>query len=262
MLQSRSTTQNEAVQVINPDGLGPVVVICEHASNVFPADIGTLGLSDEAQRSHIAWDPGALAVAQGLSRALDAPLVAGAASRLLFDCNRPPEAADAIPPQSELFEVPGNIALTSDAAAERVRRFHDPFNAALRTVLDTKAPQVIVTVHSFTPVYYGTPRAVEIGVLHDTDSRLADAMLACAADHVQENIGRNDPYGPEHGVTHTLRHHALPRGALNVMLEIRNDLIADRDSQRAMAGRLAQWIASAMAALDVSLTPSEVPCPH
>ena len=38
----------------------------------------------------------------------------------------------------------------------------------------------VVTVHSFTPVHFGEPRAVELGILHDEDSRLADGMLARA----------------------------------------------------------------------------------
>ncbi|MDX1488984.1 MAG: hypothetical protein R3268_12325, partial [Acidiferrobacterales bacterium] len=47
----------------------------------------------------------------------------------------------------------------------------------------------------------------------------------------------------EDGVTHTLVEHALPRGLLNVMLEIRNDLVADNSSQT----RMAEWLSSCLA---------------
>ena len=60
---------------------------------------------------------------------------------------------------------------------------------------------------------------------------------------------RNQPYGPEDGVTHTLRFHALPLGLLNVMIEIRNDLISDRSEQVGMARRLADYLQEALASI-------------
>jgi predicted N-formylglutamate amidohydrolase len=95
-------------------------------------------------------------------------------------------------------------------------------------------------------------RDVEIGVLHDTDSRLADAMLDCAQAQTQNNVQRNEPYGPEHGVTHTLKEHAITQGHPNVMLEIRNDLIATPEQQKNMARMIAQWIAQACAQMTLS----------
>ncbi len=237
------------VAVLNPRGRGPVVLACEHASAFIPDEFDGLGLSEEARVSHIAWDPGALAVAQEMSRLLDAPLVAQQASRLLYDCNRPPESPTAIPARVERFEAPGNAALTEAQRAERVRRFYEPFRDALAGALDARAgtPTALVTVHSFTPVWMGVPRAVRLGVLHDADSRLADALLAACAEAGDAGAERNAPYGPQDGVTHTLVHHALPRGMLNAMIEIRNDLIADAAAQRAMAARLSDRIRAALA---------------
>ena len=238
---------NEAVTVRQGDTPVPVLVVCEHASNVMPVEFGNLGLDQDALHSHVAWDPGALPVAEELARALNGVLIAGAASRLLFDCNRPPEAADAMPARSEVFDIPGNADLTAEQRAERVRRFHDPFNRAMTQLLDQRPFEVMVTIHSFTPNYNGQRRAVEIGVLHDSDSRFADAMLSCAAKHTDMVVRRNDPYGPQHGVTHTLVSHAQPRGMLNVMLEVRNDLIASKAGQRAVAQTMAGWVAETMA---------------
>ncbi|MCG7572557.1 N-formylglutamate amidohydrolase [Phaeobacter sp. CNT1-3] len=242
---------NEAVRASLPQSAAPIVVVCEHASNVMPLEFSGLGLDEDARQSHVAWDPGALPVAQMLATALTAPLIAGAASRLLFDLNRPPEAPDAMPSRSEVFDIPGNQGLSDKARAERVRRFHDPFGAAMVKLLDSQMPQLMITMHSFTPTYNGQTREVEIGVLHDEDSRFADAMLACAADHTAHVVRRNDPYGPEHGVTHTLKKHALPRGIHNVMIEVRNDLIATADQQAAMAKMMTGWMRAAMAACDI-----------
>ncbi|TYO90463.1 N-formylglutamate amidohydrolase [Oceanicella actignis] len=239
--------------VRNADGLGPVVLACEHASPRIPPEFGDMGLAPEARLSHAAWDPGALAVAEEMSRILDAPLVAGQVSRLIYDCNRPPEAPGAMPAQVERFRIPGNENLTPEARADRTRRIYEPFRDALGAMLDARAPAALVTVHSFTPVWMGRPRDVRLGVLHDEDARLADALLA-ALDAAGAPAARNRPYGPQDGVTHTLRAHALPRGLANVMIEIRNDLIADAQSQRAMAELLSDALRDALARLAPSAT--------
>lgn len=104
-------------------------------------------------------------------------------------------------------------------------------------------------MHSFTPVYHGVKRAVEIGVLHDADSRLADAMLMRAADTSLYRIARNEPYGPADGVTHTLQLHGLRHGLPNVMIEVRNDLISDETGQDVAADFLTGLLQESLSAL-------------
>ena len=60
-------------------------------------------------------------------------------------------------------------------------------------------------------------------------------------------VRRNDPYGPENGVTHTLKTHAMPRDMQNVMIEIRNDLIRTEADQQAMARMMTAWVQEAIA---------------
>ncbi len=236
---------NEAVQLVNT-GSSPIVLVCEHASRTIPAESHNLGLPEQHLDSHAAWDPGALGVATRLADRLDARLVAGAVSRLVYDLNRPPEAPDAITAQSELIAVPGNRDLDTAQRADRVARFYAPFQTALAQTIAAISQPVIVTIHSFTPIYHGQTREVQIGILHDTDRRLADAMLDIATRHTALHVGRNQPYGPEHGVTHTLRDHALKGGHLNVMIEIRNDLIARPEQQDDIADMLGAWIKAAL----------------
>lgn len=235
------------VVVENPDGAGRWVLVCEHAGDWLPPELGGLGLAPELLTSHIAWDPGALAVARGMARILDAPLVAQLTSRLVYDCNRPPEAEGAMPEVSEVHRIPGNAALSPTQRDARTRAVYLPFREAVAACIDRQqavaGDVAVVTVHSFTPVYKGVRRDVEVGILHDADARLADAVLAVADADLA--VRRNEPYGPADGVTHTLRTHALPRGLANVMIEVRNDLIAGAAEQAAMAGRLARWLIAA-----------------
>jgi predicted N-formylglutamate amidohydrolase len=241
-----ATTSDDNVLILNPTGQSNVVVVCEHASCFIPEMFNNLGLSPDDLHSHAVWDPGALAVATRLATQLDATLVASNVSRLVYDCNRPPSAPDAMPHQSEAIAVPGNQNLTPAQRQTRAECYYEPFRAALAETIAAKSMPVIVTIHSFTPIYHGKTRAVEIGVLHDSDTRLADGMLGRAQEHTDLLVLRNEPYGPEHGVTHTLKEHALANGHLNVMLEVRNDLVQNDEQQSQMADRIAKWLSDAL----------------
>ncbi len=233
-----------------PNGASAVLLVCEHASRMIPEGLNNLGLDDTAAQSHIAWDPGALAVAERLSEALDATLIAQKISRLVYDCNRPPESDQAMRAESEIFQIAGNTGLTQAQRDERTDYIYRPFQRTLAEALKTRARTVLVTIHSFTPVYNGTPRAVEVGILHDSDRRLADALLNAAVKDPKYNVQRNAPYGPEDGVTHTLQEHAVAHGLLNVMIEVRNDLLADNAGIEAIATWLQSLLTSALIELD------------
>ncbi|ANV23383.1 MULTISPECIES: N-formylglutamate amidohydrolase [Agrobacterium] len=254
-VRSRFFTEAEgqAVGIENAGAAGDVLLVCEHASATVPQRFGTLGLSPEVLSSHVAWDPGALAVARLLSEKLDATLIYQRFSRLVYDCNRPPESPSAMPVKSEVYDIPGNFDLTEAERFARTSALYVPFHDRVSEIIAERQANgrkvVVVTIHSFTPVYHGRFREVEMGILHDTDSRLADAMLT-GAEGASLMVNRNDPYGPEDGVTHTLRLHALPDGLLNVMIEIRNDLIADEGEQANIAAFLHELMGKALASID------------
>jgi len=112
---------------------------------------------------------------------------------------------------------------------------------------------VMVTIHSFTPIYMGQRRAVEFGVIHDADPTLARAVLAAALAQTSLRAELNAPYSAADDVTHTLRLQATPYGLANVMLEIRNDLIATPAAQEAMAERLAPVLVQALVTLETGV---------
>lgn len=241
------------VSIENADGRSALLLVCEHASRRLPRKLGTLGLSADALEAHIAWDPGALAVAKQLSARLDATLIFQNFSRLVYDCNRPPEASDAMPVVSEVFEIPGNRDMSPAERQARVDEIYRPWQRTLADMIAARKAAgretVVVTVHTYTPVYKGAAREVQIGILHDTDSRLADAMLR-RAEGCGYDIRRNEPYGPEDGVTHTLREHGIANGLLNVMIEVRNDLVRDDEGQTRISDLLESLLSGSLAEND------------
>ncbi len=243
--------EGSPVEIVNAGGHSDMLLICEHASNRIPASLGELGLDDEVLQSHAAFDPGAEAVARLMAAALNAPLILQRFSRLVYDCNRLPSVPSAMPAQSEIYDIPGNAHLTAADRAARTEALYMPFHQAVSDHLDLAAAAglhpAIVTIHSFTPIFHGRTRDVELGLLHDRDARLVDSMLGFADEPgVPVAVRRNEPYGPEDGVTHTLQRHALPRGLLNVMIEIRNDLIRDRAGQAELGQGLSRMVSLAL----------------
>ena len=168
----------KAVSVLSAPLDAPVLLVCEHASNFIPEPFDNLGLTEDVRHSHVAWDPGALGVSTRLAVHLNAPLVAGCVSRLVYDCNRPTTAHDAVPARSEIYDIPGNQNLTKDALAQRATNVYVPFRDCLAAEIARRpSVQVLVTIHSFTPIYNGTPREVGIGILHGDDDRFAAQMI-------------------------------------------------------------------------------------
>ncbi|MFZ0097925.1 MAG: N-formylglutamate amidohydrolase [Gemmobacter sp.] len=238
------------------DRSGDLILLCDHASNAFPAPWGDLGLSPDQRQAHIAWDPGALGLMRGLAARLDAACVAATVSRLIYDCNRAPDMAGAMPTRSEVHEVPGNAAISATERLARTRAVYLPFQTAVHELIAERIAlgrrPAVITVHSFTPIYFGQPRDVEFGVIHDADDRLARAILAEAKAQTDLSCGLNAPYSAADDVTHTLRLQATPYGLPNAMLEIRNDLIATPAAEAAMADRLAPVLAAALARMKES----------
>jgi len=231
-----------AVTIENPLGRSPLVIVCDHASNHIPASYEDLGLAASDLTRHIAWDPGALDVSRLIAERLDATLVASAASRLLIDCNRAPEMADAIPEVSETTAVPGNRGLDAAERARRVAAFHAPFHAAIDEVVAAKTRKgavALVGLHTFNPVYGGAARPWHVGILFDRDRSLSAPLLAALRLEEGLVVGENQPYSPKDRVYYTLDRHGQAQGRASVMIEIRNDLVTTRETQNQWAARLA-----------------------
>src|SRR5215218_2728179 len=156
-LSSAATAEQPVAVVENPQGRSPILLICEHASNRLPARYGTLGLGPSELESHIAWDPGALGVAQELSRLLDAPLIHATVSRLVLDLNRDPSAPDSIPTLSERTRIPANESAAPAERGRRIAEVYDAFHGAVDRFADARKARgdvaAVVSIHSFTPVY-------------------------------------------------------------------------------------------------------------
>lgn len=242
--------QPSPLESVNPGGRSDILLVCEHAGRDMPPALDWLGVAPEHRNSHIVSDIGARDLSLELSRRLDAPLVMQRYSRLVYDCNRDWGARDETPSSVDFIEVPGNRKLTEARRRHRRDEVYGPFRDGTRRIIDRRMragrKTAIVTIHSFTPVFKGRVRHLDVGIVHDTDSRLADLMLANCQPAKGLDIQRNEPYGPDRGVTHTLKVHGVARGLLNVMIEIRNDHLAGSRGLAFFADLMTDWISTSV----------------
>jgi predicted N-formylglutamate amidohydrolase len=239
-----------AFELFNADGPpGPILFVCDHASNALPKACGTLGLEAGDFAAHIASDIGAAIVTRALAKAFGAPAVLARWSRLLIDLNRGPDDPTLVMKLSDGRIIPGNRAVGAEEIAHRLKEFYAPYHAAIEAEIargrDAGRVPAIVSMHSFTPAWKGTRRRWEVGVLWDRDGRLAKPLLAQLA-RAGFVTGDNEPYSGElendcmyrHGTMHGLPH---------VLIEMRQDLIATPQAAEAFALRLKPVIDRAFA---------------
>ncbi len=218
------------------------LIVCDHASNRLPAEYGDLGLPADEFERHIAYDIGAEAVTRQLARDLGAPAVMSRFSRLLIDPNRGADDPTLVMRLSDGAVVPGNARVDDAEKARRTAAYYEPYHQAVEAAIDSAIsaghPPAIVSIHSFTPLWRGTRRPWEIGILWDTDPRLAVPVIEAFRADPLLTVGDNEPYsGRLKG--DTMYRHATTRGLSHALVELRQDLIAEQPGQAEWAGRLA-----------------------
>ena len=228
----------------NALGNSPFLLTSDHYGRAIPRRLGDLGLPISELSRHIAWDPGIAGVADALSRQLGAHLIAQRYSRLVIDCNRPPGVPSSIPRISEATLIPGNDALTREVAETRRRAIFDPYHRRIDEVIDARLrnaiPTVLVSLHSFTPVYAGIARPWHIGTLYHRDTRLPPLLLKHLRAEPELVVGDNEPYAVSDETDYTIPVHGEARGLMNTGIEIRQDLLAEPAGQIEWAERLAR----------------------
>jgi len=228
----------------NTAGRSPFLLTSDHYGRAIPRALGDLGLPASEFERHIAWDVGIAGVANALSKQLDAHLIAQRYSRLVIDCNRPPDAASSIPRISEATTIPGNEGIPREAVEARRAAIFDPYHRRIGEVIEARlrdsVPTVLVSLHSFTPVYAGVARPWHIGTLYQRDTRLPPLLLEYLRAEPNLVVGDNEPYAVSDDTDYTIPVHGEKRGLMNTGIEIRQDLITDPDGQKQWADRLAR----------------------
>ena len=226
-------------RLVNEAGTAPMVIICDHASNRVPAGYGDLGLPPAAFERHIAWDIGAGAITEILAQRFSAPAILSTVTRLLIDCNRQFEDPALTPAVSDGTEIPANRDLSAAERANRWRRYHQPYHATIAQAIDRQLANglqpVILSIHSMTPTMRGTARPWQITVCWNNDQRLSAPMLAALRARSGIMVGDNEPYRLDPAEDYSVPVHAARRGLEHLLVEFRQDEVADAAGQQRWA---------------------------
>lgn len=225
------------------------LVTCDHATNRVPdwVNAGDLGIAPEDMARHIAYDVGAAGLSRRLAERLDGPAILSRFSRLVIDPNRGEDDPTLVMRLYDGTIIPANRTAGPPEVEQRLARLYRPYHAAYADLAGRRPDTVICAIHSFTPCLRGrAPRPWQVGVLYShRDERLALPLIAALmASGLQ--VGDNEPYSG-HLDGDSIDRHALGPGRPNVLVEVRNDLIAQPDGQIAWADRLAPILQQVLA---------------
>lgn len=209
------------------------IISCEHGGNRLPPAWGSrFASATDALASHRGFDPGALPLARQLARRLGASLHASTVSRLLVDLNRSlthralfSEWSRDLPDEDRKRVLGEHYhpyrQRVEEAVAERVAAAAESGTAGLH-----------ISVHSFTPTWNGTERAVDVGLLYDP--RRSGERAFCAAwkraierEQPGLRVRMNNPYrGVADGLTTYLRRRFDQSQYQGIELEVNQGIVA------------------------------------
>jgi len=235
------------VEEVNAESPAPLLLLCEHAGQAIPRRLGDLGLPPGAIDTHIGWDPGAERLARALAERLGAPLILQRYSRLVIDCNRPPDAPSAMPEEVEGIAIPGNRGLTASDRKQREAAIFAPMNRALEAAFARYPRRAAFSIHSFTPVFAGERRHWHAGFLTRRDLPTAELLRRSIARQEPDLVlAINEPYRIEDDGDWFIPAYAERRGLAHSLIEIRNDQLGDAAGIETWAARLTLAIAAVL----------------
>ncbi len=226
-----------------------LLLLCDHASNGLPSAYGSLGLCAADLETHIACDIGAAEVCRHLARRFSAPALLTRFSRLLIDPNRGGLDPTLVMRISDGRIIPGNARIDAAEIDRRRALYWTPYRqmiaAQVAAMLAKGPPPAVIGIHSFTPLWKGLARPWQIGILWDGDPYFSAHLIAALAAKGLA-VGDNEPYaGSLPG--DTLDAEIAPRGLAGLLIEIRQDLVAEPPRARDWAELIGDVLAPILA---------------
>ena len=229
----------EAVEIFGGDG--PVVLTCEHATERLPAPWRWPEADQRLVGTHWAYDLGAADLTYDLQRRLSCAAVLSRFSRLLVDPNRPEGAETLFRDVADGEPVRFNLDLDAEERERRLAGYYRPYHAAADEVVEASSAPIVFSVHTFTPVYEGTKRWMEIGVLYDTHEAIS-LELGRALHDAGFHVAYNEPWSGKEGLIYSVDRHARSHGREPIEIEVRQDLAVQAEFRWRLVDAIAGWL--------------------
>ena len=201
-----------------------ILFIADHASNNIPNSFEGLGLSKNLLCSHIAYDLGVKELCINLSNALNSKYIIGKYSRLLIDLNRGKSDPTLIPEIVDRKLVNKNINLSKSDKRNRISKIYDKHHKEIKKIIKQDNIKILISLHSFNPIFKGKKRNIHFGILSNQDRRLSEHLIN-EMRHRKLKVGDNEPY-KGNLIGDTMYTHGLQNNLPHTLIEIRNDLLS------------------------------------
>lgn len=229
----------DAIEVRDGRRDARVLVTCEHASQRMPPGWRWPDADRRLIDTHWSYDLGAREMTRDLAAGLGAVSILSRYTRLLIDPNRPEGSPTLFRASADGVPVELNTTHLDDVERRRrIERLWRPYHTAIDRELGACEATVLLAIHTFTPLYEGMRRAMQIGVLFDREEALATELANDIAAHGYA-VALNEPYSGKEGLMYAGETHAQAHDRRAVELEIRQDLAIDPTFREDFVGLLA-----------------------
>ncbi len=218
-----SVSVTDAYERLQGTQSAPLFLTCEHASERLPSGYALCDSDQRLASTHWAYDLGARELVVELATALRAAAVLARFSRLLIDPNRDEHHPDLFRQHAEGLPILLNQQLSLAERQHRIVHYHRPYHQAVDAALSYVHAPTLLSIHTFTPVYEGQIRQVELGVLFDRDESAAESLRR-ALRLTYPQVAANEPWSGKQGLIYSAERHAHQHGRIALELEVRQDL--------------------------------------
>jgi predicted N-formylglutamate amidohydrolase len=222
-----SCAKQDVYSLVNNTMPYAVLITCEHAGNIVPEAYKFLfEHSEDVLHSHEGWDPGAWHVAQYLGSQLNVAPLGCHTTRLLIEANRSLHS-------NQLFSR-YTTHLNDEEKKLLIKDIYNPYRQSVQHKIEEQQKPVLhLSIHSFTPVYQGKERKVELGLLYDPE-RASEHRFCRSLKHELARFAPglavldNEPYlGIDDGFTSYLRSIYDDSQYLGIEIEISQKFVSD-----------------------------------
>jgi len=154
------------VETNNPFFNSKILFTAEHSSNRLPEPYEWNDIDKRLFNMHWALDIGVDLLTLELTRAFQSFALLACFTRLLIDANRPLDSDTLIRKMCDNNPVSLNVSVSEEDKDNRLTNYYHPYRQALIQMLEKHRCKMHIPIHSFTPLYEGNARKMEIGVLY------------------------------------------------------------------------------------------------
>ena len=201
-----------------------ILFIADHASNYIPSSLKNLGLRESQLNSHIAYDLGVKELCINLSNLFNSKYIIGEYSRLIIDLNRDISDPTLIPEIVDGKIIVKNVNLSENEKRKRISEIYNKYHDNIRSTIKRDHITILISLHSFNPIFKKEKRNIHFGILSNQDRRLSNYIIT-EMKRRKLKVGDNEPY-EGNLIGDTMYKHGLKNNLHHTLIEVRNDLLS------------------------------------